>query len=458
MILTAQKPFRLPASGTDVYWNFILPVPVDRTRWVRAVEIRPGDKRLVHHANILLDTMRSAREMEKEPGAGFGGMEIRVESEAFDPDSHLLFWKPGTRPAEQPRGMALRIDKDTDLLLNMHLQPSGKPESIQPSVGLYFTDEPATLHPMLLELENDLALKIPAGAKDFHVSDRFTLPVDVDLMAIYPHAHYLGKELQAIATFPDGSRKVLLSIQHWDLNWQGVYSYLHPVSLPKGSTVEMSYSYDNSADNPRNPNRPPIEVFGGNRAQDEMAHLWLQVLPHRDSQANDPRLLIQELFSRHEVEKDPTVFEAQYNLAAMLMNRGEKAEALDHYAIAARLRPKDPVAINALGSAEMEAGQLRNALTHLQAALDLRPDYFDAHYNLGLALASASEFSRAESEFRKATQLKPEDANAHANLGAALAQLGNFREAKSELLLALKLKPDSQLAQEDLAVLQQMGK
>jgi Flp pilus assembly protein TadD len=456
LILTAQKRFLLPASGTDVYWNFILPVPLERTRWVRAVEIRPGDKRLVHHANILLDRLQSSRELEKEPGAGFGGMEIRVESETFDPDSHLLFWKPGTPPAEQPRGMALRIDKGTDLLLNVHLQPSGKPEWIRPSVGLYFTDQPATLHPMLLEMENDAALKIPAGAKDFQVSDTFTLPVDVGLLAIYPHAHYLATDMEAIAKFPDGSRRSLLHIPHWDLNWQAVYRYARPIPLPKGTAVEMLYHYDNSAGNARNPNDPPVEVFGGNRAKDEMAHLWLQVLPRETGQPGDPRLVLQEALSRHEVEKDPSVFEAQYNLAAMLLNRGQTAEAIEHYQAAARIRPKDPVVGNALGSAYMAGGQPQNAIQQFRTALGLRPNYFDAHYNLGLALASKNEFGRAENEFRRAAELKPEDADAHANLGAALAQLGKLPEAAKELQVALKLKPGNQLAQDNLAALQQL--
>lgn len=456
LIVTAAKPFVLPATGSDVYWNFVVPVPVDGTRWLRALEIRPGDKRLVHHANILLDRLQSAREMEQTAGSGFGGMEIRVESETFDPDSHLLFWKPGSPALEQPRGMAVRIDKGTDLLLNVHLQPSGKPEQIQPSIGLYFTDEPASVRPMLLELENDAALKIPAGARNFQVSDRFTLPVAVDLLAIYPHAHYLGKDMQATATLPDGSRTTLLHIADWDLNWQGVYTYVHPVVLPKATLIEMVYTYNNSADNARNPNNPPVEVRGGNRASDEMAHLWLQVLPHATASDGDPRLVLQEALSRHEVEKDPTVFEAQYNLAAMLLNKGQPREALSHYEAAARLRPNDPVVRNALGSAESAAGQAPEAIQSFQRSLALRPRYFDAHYNLGLALASLGQFSQAENELRKAVALKPDDADAHANLGAALAQLNRLQEAQAEFQRALALKPDNQLAKENLAVVQQM--
>ena len=184
-IIEAAKPYTLPASGSDMYWNFIFRTPVDRTRWLRAIEIRPGDKRVVHHANILVDRNQSARRMEAEPRAGFPGMELKIESETFDPDSHFFFWKPGTVPRPEPEGMSLRLDKDTDLVLNMHLQPSGKAEKIQPNLGLYFTNQPARLFPLLLQLENDRQLDIPPGEKHFLVTDEITLPVDVDLLELH---------------------------------------------------------------------------------------------------------------------------------------------------------------------------------------------------------------------------------------------------------------------------------
>ena len=238
VVLKAEKPYMLSATGSDQYWNFILPVPIHETRWVRAVEIRPGDKRLVHHANILVDRYESARRMEKDKGSGFGGMEVRIDSEVFDPDSHFLFWKPGTVVTNEPDGMALRLDKGTDLVLNTHLQPSGKEEPVQPSVGLYFTDKPATVHPMLLQMQNDAALDIPAGDSNFVVTDEFTLPIDVDLLGIYPHAHYLGKDMLATAMLPDGTTKTLIHIKHWDLNWQAVYRYAEPVFLPKNTVLK----------------------------------------------------------------------------------------------------------------------------------------------------------------------------------------------------------------------------
>ncbi len=455
LVLTANKPLTLPPSGTDTYWNFIFPVPIQETRWVKAVEIRPGDKRYVHHANILVDREGSSRKREAELGAGFGGMEIRLESQVFDPDSHLLFWKPGTIPYVEPEGMALRLDKGTDLILNTHLQPSGKPEVIQPSIGLYFTPHPATKLPMLLQLENDAKLDIPAGQKDFLVTDDFTLPIDVELLAIYPHAHYLGKDIQASATLPDGTQETLIHIPHWNLNWQAVYRYAEPVRLPEGTKVSLRYVYDNSDENPLNPNHPPARVKGGNRSTDEMCHLWLQVLPvNFDPAQGDPRMALQAALARHNVEKNPRDFEAHYNLAAMLQAKDKLEAAIREYELAVRLRPEDAAANNALGAALVAAEHPEQAVGYLQTALKARPNYFEAHYNLGFALAGQNDFAGAAEHFRLALQLQPEDANVEANLGAALAQMGRFLEAKAHFERALQIDPNQPIAKENLEALQ----
>ncbi len=455
LILTASKSFNLPPSGTDTYWNFIFPVPIDGTRWVKAVEIRPGDKQYVHHANILVDRAGASRKREPEPGTGFGGMEIRIESDVFDPDSHLLFWKPGTVPTPESDGMALRLDKGTDLVLNTHLQPSGKPEIIQPSIGLYFTDKPATKFPMLLQLENDAKLDIPAGDKGFVVTDDFTLPVDVDLLAIYPHAHYLGKDIQAFAALPDGTRQSLIHIPQWNLNWQAVYRYSQPVILPKGTTISLRYTYDNSDENPMNPNRPPIRVKGGNRSADEMCHLWLQVLPvNFDPSKGDPRMELQEALARHNVENNPADFEAHYNLAAMLQAKNELHAAISEYETAVRLQPDDAAANNGLGAAFLAAGQAKPAIATLQAAIAKRPEYAEAHYNLGIALAQMEEMERAAEQFAIVLKLQPNDANAEANLGAALAEMGRYSEAKSHLERALQIDPKQKNARDNLEALQ----
>jgi tetratricopeptide (TPR) repeat protein len=451
VVLKAAKSYALPASGSDNYWNFVFRAPVDRTRWLKAMEIRPGDKRLVHHANVLVDGQQNGRRQEQEPGAGFAGMELTIESEAFDPDSHFLFWKPGSIPYVEPDGMALRLDKDTDLILNTHLQPSGKPETIQPTLGLYFTDKPATLHPILLQLENDRMLDIPAGDNHFVATDEFTLPVDVDLLAIYPHAHYLGKDLQALAKFPNGRSETLIHIPDWNLSWQAVYRYAQPVKLPKGTTILMNFAYDNSDRNVRNPNDPPQRVLAGNRAVDEMAHLWLQVLPQNSPQEkDDPRILIIEAMSRHKLRKNPEDFEAHYNLAALLMGRGEISEALAHFTQANRIKPNEATVNNAFGAALLAAGRTEESVPHLTAALNARPNYFDARYNLGNALASLGDFRGALAQFQAAVRINPEDANAEANLGSAFAETGDLKQAKLHYERALHLNPNHALARENL--------
>jgi tetratricopeptide (TPR) repeat protein len=451
LILHAQKPYALPARGADNYWNFIFPTDFRETRWVRAIEIRPGEKRVVHHANILLDRLHSSRAQEKQPGDGFAGMELRIESESFDPDSHIFFWKPGSVPHVEPADMALRLQPGDDFVLNTHLQPSGKAESIEPSIGVYFTEEPASRFPLLLELQNDRALDIPPGATNFQVTDEFTLPVEVELLAVYPHAHYLGKDLLATVKFPDASSKTLIHIPRWDLNWQAVFYYADSVVLPRGTIVSMRYVYDNSAANIANPFDPPQRITGGNRTTDEMAHLWLQVLPHGEATtAEESRRLLQETLARHDVARDPGDFAAQYNLGAMLQVRGESAEALSHFQAAVAARPSDAIANTALGGALLALGNSNEAIAPLQAALTDRPDYFAARYNLGLAFASLGQFDQAVIQFQEAVRLNSQDSMAQANLGAALAQNGILTVALEHLQKAVQLDPHNSLAQENL--------
>jgi Flp pilus assembly protein TadD len=455
VVLQAAKPFALPAGGTDRYWNFVFRAPVSETHWVKAVEIRPGNKKQVHHANLLVDRADSARREEASPGDGFAGMELQIESEQFDPDGHFLFWKPGTLAKPEPSTMALRLDASNDLVLNTHLQPSGKAELIQPSVGLYFTEQAASEFPVLLQLEADKQLDIPAGAERFVVTDQFTLPVDVQLLAIYPHAHYLGKDLLATARLPSGEEKTLIHISRWDLNWQAVYRYATPVQLASGTTIVMRYVYDNSEDNLANPNDPPKRVLAGNRASDEMAHLWLQVLPPSASNGNertgeDPRIKLEEALARHHIENNADDFAAHYNLAAILQMRGETQEAAVQFANAQRLRQGDPTVENALGGSLLSAGQLREAIEHLSVAVKARPEYFDARYNLGLALARGEDYAGAVEQFRAAVKLNSNDANAEANLGGALAAEGDLAEAKTHLERALTIDPQNAMAKENL--------
>jgi len=446
LVLKAARPFLLPAAGEDVFWNFLFAPDLKTTRYVRAIEIRPGADRLVHHANVLIDRTGSTRRLETTPGAGFAGMELTVERNPLDPESHFLFWKPGSVPYSEPDGFSWRLDPGNLLVLNAHLQPSGKAEQVAPSIGLYFTDKAPTQFPLLLELEHDGALDIPAGARDFVVSDDFEMPVDADVPAIYPHAHYLGKVLEAYATLPDGRRKWLIRIPDWDLNWQAVYRYREPVFLPKGTVVSMRYHYDNSAENARNPHRPPQRVEAGNRAVDEMGHLWLEVLPRG---RGDHRRPLQEAMMRHRLEKYPNDFSAHLNLGALLLSRLDAQGAVSMLEAAVKIDPGRPEAHDMLGSAWEALGRRAEAIEEFRLALRARPDYLDARYNLALALAKFGKFEEAVENFRPVAAAYPASARLQEELGELLARDGKFSEAVAQFDKALAVDPGDQTAKKN---------
>ncbi len=462
LVIQAPKPFTLQASGPDVFWNFVLHVPIDQTRYVRALEIRPGNARIVHHANLLVDRTRSSRAREASPGDGFAGMDLSIEADTFEPDSHFLFWKPGSTPDVEPDGMAWRIDKGNDLVLNVHLQTTGKPETVQPTIGLYFTDKPQTKFPMLIQLEHDGNLDIPAGAKDFLVSDDFKLPLDVDVLSVYPHAHYLGKLMEGYATLPDGKRKWLIRIPDWDLNWQAVYRYESPVFLPRGTVISMRYQYDNSEGNPRNPNHPPKRVLGGNQSTDEMGHLWLQVLPRGDA---GRREVLQEAVMRHRLEKYPADFSAHFNLGALLLARNRPKDAIPYFRDALRIEPEQAAALNELGAALMMAGDAKPATELFEHALRVQPGYTNARYNLANAQADSGQLAEAAANFRQVAQENPDDTTAQEHLFAVLAEMGKtlmgdakLPDAADALRQALLIHPESAEAHNNLGVvLARMG-
>jgi len=418
LIVEARKAYSLAASGPEVYWNFIFSPDLKTTRYVRAVEIRPGNKRIVHHANLYIDRARSARRQEIAPGAGFPGMDPVIERTAFEPDDgHFLFWKPGGVATPEPDGLAWRLDPGNDLLLNTHMRPSGKPEQVRPVIGLYFTDKPQDRFPMLIQIEHDGALQIPPGVRDFVISDDFRLPLDVDVLAVYPHAHYLARVMEGYATLPSGERKWLLRIPDWDPAWQGTYNYRQPVFLPKGAVLSMRFHYDNSSANPRNPNQPPKRVVAGNHATDEMGHLWFQVLPR----GGDHRRELQEALMRHRLEKYPDDFGARLQLGGVMLSRLNPSGAAAILQEAVRLDPKHPEVHNLLGSAYSALGRNTEAIEQFRLALTLRPDYENARLNLGRAMLKAGKVDEAIEDCSKVIAVFPEDPAAKDCLAKASA-------------------------------------
>jgi Tfp pilus assembly protein PilF len=448
LVLEATRPLSIPASGPDVFWNFIFSPDLKTTRYVRAIEVRPGsDLSLIHHANVVVDPARSARRQESQPGAGFPGMDITLEHSPFDIPSHFLFWKPGSVPWVESDGLAWRLDPGADLVLNAHFMPIGTPEQALPSIGLYFTDKPPDRFPMVIELENDDALDIPAGDADFAVSDDFRLPRDVDVLAVYPHAHYLGHVIEGYATLPNGQRKWLIRIRNWDPTWQAVYHYRQPVFLPKGTVISMRYRYDNSSANPRNPNSPPRRVQGGNQSTDEMAHLWLQVLPRGGD--GDGRIEIESALLEHRVEKYRDDLDARISLGALMLARFDPAGAVGVLEQAVRLDPKQEEARRFLGMALEGVGRSPEAIAQFRIAVELKPDDAKARYNLARDLVKTAKFDEALENFRQVAAADPQNANLRDDFGELLLRQGQPAEALNQFEAALAIDPSQKAALRD---------
>jgi hypothetical protein len=288
LVLEMPEPFPVPAGGPDIYRNFVLPTGLLEDKWVRAVEFRPGTRPVVHHSLIHYIRGGSAAKVVSSDGKpGFGGAMPAGLIPAFAPSGELGLWAVGTTPRALPDGLAWPLPKGSDVVLQVHLHPTGKPETERAKVGLYFASA-APARPIremgVFGFFGLLAkIDIPPGEKNFTIKSSLALRADMQVLSVMAHAHYLGKEFKATATLPDGSTRPMLWIQDWDFNWQDRYFYKQPVALPKGTRIDVTISYDNSADNPRNPCTPPQRVQWGLQSTDEMGGVRFQMVTASDA-------------------------------------------------------------------------------------------------------------------------------------------------------------------------------
>lgn len=268
LVMTMPEPFTIPAEGYDLYQHFVFPLKLDaKQKYLRAVEVRPGNRRVVHHAAGFLDLTGRARRLDAaDPKQGY----TRFGGPGFIPAGFTPGFVPGQTPRFFPGNSGITLRKGMDLVLQVHYHPIGRTQTDQTTVGLYFTDQKPARYPTGILLGSE-SIDIPAGEKAHVIRDSFTLPVDLQAVEIWAHMHNLGKSVRVWAELPDGSTKYLLKISDWDFNWQDVYRYKKPFKLPRGTTVHAEFTYDNSADNPRNPNAPPKRVTFGETSTDEMA-------------------------------------------------------------------------------------------------------------------------------------------------------------------------------------------
>jgi hypothetical protein len=266
LVVTVPEEFQIPAEGPDVFRNFVIPLNIPDDRLVATVEFRPGNRRVVHHSLYYLDSNGVARKRdEADPGPGYG----TFGGPGFVPTGALGGWSPGNTPRFLPEGMGRYLKKGSDLVVQIHYHPSGKPETDQSTLGIHFlkrSSDKVVAALMVL----DRSLQIPAGEKRHHMAASYKLPMDVTMVGIAPHMHLLGREMKATAVLPDGRVVPLNWIKDWNFNWQDEYIFAQPFQLPKGTRLELEAFYDNSAENPRNPSSPPKPVRWGEQTTDEM--------------------------------------------------------------------------------------------------------------------------------------------------------------------------------------------
>jgi Flp pilus assembly protein TadD len=491
LVLRPARAYALSPGTEDVFRNLVIRTSIPADRFVGAIEFRPGDAP-VHHAVLHLDRTAGARAKDGGDGQpGFAGMGAMGTQE---PEGHFVGWAPGRGPIVSAEGRPWRLARGTDLVLELHLIPQPGAVPVQPTVALFFAESTASVPALMLKMGSN-AIDIPAGATDYAISDRYTLPVDVALLSLYPHAHFLGKRMQVHALLPDGTTRTLLHIRRWSFHWQQDYRFSAPVPLPRGTTVVMQFTYDNSEANNDNPNRPPIRVRSGQRSTDEMGNLLLQLVPasrpdrrllerdvaRRAADANvaaaeqmvrdDPKSAEHLTFlgaSYTEVDRlaegiaalrgalrlDPSYWKAHHELGGALFKSGKVPESVAEFQEAARLRPDEPSVQFNLGKTLAAIGSTAAGKAALARALVLNPDFADAHDEVGVLLFAGGQVSEALRHFRKAVELAPESSTFHGNLGGALAQAGKVTEALTHIQIALSLDPDNADARENLKRLQ----
>ena len=333
VVVEMRKGFEVPATGKDIYRSFVFPLALKEDKWVKAIEYRPTATSAVHHAIFFSDPTGNARKMDGSDGkagiegmgflalggdaaqaadsgrGGFfrnfrGGQNQQGASRSNAATAGLGGYVPGSTPSRLPGDLALPLPAGSDIVIQTHFHPSGKPETEKGKLAIYFGDKEPSQKivdiqvPALFSLGK--GLKVPAGEANYKIQESYTLPTDIKLISVGAHAHYICRAVTMTAKLPDGKKKDLLKIDDWDLDWQDRYYFKKPIVLPAGTEISTELVYDNSANNPENPNSPPKEIRWGRQSGDEMGSASLQVIAAEESdrpelESNIRRYVVQSL-------------------------------------------------------------------------------------------------------------------------------------------------------------------
>ncbi len=256
-VLTMPQPFTVPAEGIlDYQFIEVDPGFIEDT-WIRAAEVRPGNRSVVHHCTIYL----------KPPGS------TALRTQGALGNYCLLAWAPGTLPMNLPEGMAKLVPAGWKLVFVVHYVATGSVQTDQTSVGLVLAERSKVRREVATFLLEDLDLRLAPHQANVRVEKAWVAPADVLLLSLFPHMHYRGRSFRYEAHYPDGRSEILLDVPRYDFNWQSSYVLAEPKRLPRGTRLVASALYDNSRANRANPD-PTVEVRIGPQSTDEMFNAY----------------------------------------------------------------------------------------------------------------------------------------------------------------------------------------
>jgi mono/diheme cytochrome c family protein len=274
LVVEMPEDFAIPPAGDDVYRCFVMPTALPADRFITAMEVRPGNPRVVHHTFSYVDNRGIGRGRDAEDaGPGYMCFSGFTGDQVF---GAMGGWTPGNEPHPFGEGIGLHLPRGVDVVMQVHYHPSGKPERDRTRIGLHLAKGPVRRALQWISAcANPETFELPAGDPDIRIRAELTLPMDVDLHAMTPHMHLLGRSLRAEVRLPDGRIRPLIAIDDWDFNRQDTYYLREPLRLPKDATILLEGRFDNSEGNPRNPSRPPEGVRWGEATTDDMMILFL---------------------------------------------------------------------------------------------------------------------------------------------------------------------------------------
>ncbi len=279
VVLEMPRALPIPAKGTLDIIYLVVPADFKQDRWVQAAEIRPGNRALVHHINAILRTPDQQIMRRIAPGVPYSpprNTKFTPPADGSQPDSEFFVgYVPGLFGKRWPEGEAKFVPAGSDFIFQIHYSTNGTAGTDQSKIGLIFSKEPPRQR-VLSAVAKNWTFVIPPGDAHHEVRSMVEFASDVTLVSLQPHMHYRGRDYEYKAVYPSGETEVLLRVPNYDFNWQLTYFFAQPKLMPRGTRIECTAHFDNSVNNPANPD-PSAAVTYGEQSWDEMMSGWMEI-------------------------------------------------------------------------------------------------------------------------------------------------------------------------------------